>query len=162
MPVVQAQAALPCSMQDINDHFQQARFVCDGGRFQYEYYLRLEDMNEWYPCWEQGLALSKFTRQGWLTTEEGKKYDGVSKECWWKPPGISCGGYFAKATAANGTMQPVLEAIEAAEKHDEHDTQAAEKWREYYTQQMGDMLYEIYEQDFKLFGYEREVFEGTL
>ena len=27
---------------EINDHFQQARLVCDGGQFAYEYWLRLE------------------------------------------------------------------------------------------------------------------------
>ena len=121
---------------DINDHFQQAALVCDGGQFQYEYYLRLEDMNEWFPCWEAGLGLNDFTRSGWETTAAGKRHRIGADECWWKPPGISCSDYYAKATAPDGTAQPVLKAIEAAEKHDEHDTKAAEKWRRFYTQRM--------------------------
>ena len=145
---------------NINDHFMRAGLVCDGGRWPYEFYLRLEEMTEWFPCWEAALGLQGFTRNGWLTTAEGKKHDGVSNECWWKPPGVSCEDYFEKATAADGSAQPVTETFVAAEKHDEHDTKASEKWRKFYTQETGDLLHRLYKEDFDLWGYEREIFES--
>jgi hypothetical protein len=142
----------------INDHFQQAGLVCDGGQFLYEFYLRLEDMNEWFPCWEAGLNLREFTRKGWKTTPEGKMYNGVSAECWWKPPGTTCDAYYDAATSPDGTAIPVLDKFVEAEKHDEHDTKSSEKWRHFYTQETGDLLYEAYKPDFLAFGYEHEIF----
>jgi Sulfotransferase family len=141
----------------INDHFQQAVLVCDGGQFQYEYYLRLEDMAEWFPCWEAGLGLGEFTRKGWLVTPEGKAHHVGSEGCWWSPPGVSCTEYYAQATAADGRAQPVRDVVAAAEKHDEHDTEASEKWRAFYTQAMADEVYELFRPDFLAFGYERAV-----
>jgi hypothetical protein len=143
---------------DINDHFKQASLVCDGGQFQYEYYLRLEDMHEWFPCWEAGLRLEGFTRTGWKTTSEGKMHSVKGTECWWKPPGATCEEYYSAATAEDGSVQPVREAMEKSEKHDEHDTHASDKWRTFYTQEMGDLVYEAYKPDFLAFGYERELF----
>jgi hypothetical protein len=144
----------------INDHFKQAVLVCDEGQFQYEYYLRLEDMHEWFPCWEAGLKLESFTRTGWKTTPEGKMHTVQGTECWWKPPGATCEEYYSAARAPDGSAQPVLEAMEKSEKHDEHDTHASDKWRSFYTQAVGDLVYEAYKPDFEAFGYKREIFDS--
>jgi hypothetical protein len=55
----------------INGHFQQQALACARG-FVYEYYLRLEDLAQWLPCFEEGLGLTKFTANGWVDTWHGK------------------------------------------------------------------------------------------
>jgi hypothetical protein len=48
--------------------------------------------------------------------------------------------------------------VHEVRKNDEHDTGAAKDWKHFYTQEVGDMVYRLYEKDFKAFGYQQETF----
>ena len=49
-------------------------------------------------------------------------------------------------------------AVTEVRKNDEHDTAAAKRWTSFYTQEIGDIVYRLFESDFKAFGYNRETF----
>lgn len=38
---------------------------------------------------------------------------------------------------------------------DEHDQNAAKKWERYYDQETADLVYQLYYEDFRMFGYEK-------
>ena len=47
---------------------------------------------------------------------------------------------------------------EATVENARHETGAGQRWKEYYTQEIGDLVYELYREDFETFGYRHEVF----
>ena len=49
-------------------------------------------------------------------------------------------------------------AVTTVRKNDEHDTAAAKKWASFYTQEIGDIVYKLFEGDFKAFGYPQQTF----
>ena len=164
MPFVHS--ALTTNQAGLCTHLTCCFEACDphlhaGSLAQFTLLILLQDMSEWFPCWEEGLGLSNFTRKGWETTSEGKRYTGVNDECWWKPPAATCEDYYRKATDASGHAQPVPdeEEQEVAERHDEHDTAASQKWKKFYTQETGDIIYQLFKPDFLAFGYERATFK---
>lgn len=119
----------------------------------------------------QGLRLQPFTETGWFVTPEGKYYiaanpahseaDIANTSCWWAPPGMACADYYAQIKGSDGNAIPLQQAVSEGQvtKNDDHDTGAAAKWREYYSQEIGDMVHAIYQVDFEKFGYSRETFE---
>ena len=40
-------------------------------------------------------------------------------------------------------------------ENDPHDKKAADKWEGYYDQETADLIYQLYYEDFRMFGYER-------
>ena len=44
------------------------------------------------------------------------------------------------------------------EKNERHEAAAAGKWKEYYTQEIGDLVYDMYRVDFDTFGYRHQTF----
>lgn len=50
--------------------------------------------------------------------------------------------------------------MEKVVARDAHYTGSASKWKKYYTQEIGDAVYELYKTDFEAFGYQREVFQS--
>ena len=63
-------------VQQLNRHFRTQLDVCANGLATYEYFLPIEDMAQWFPCWEEGLGLQKFTAQGWATRDKAKTWLG--------------------------------------------------------------------------------------
>eukprot|EP00892_Ulva_mutabilis_P001655 jgi/Ulvmu1/11490/UM077_0039.1 len=65
----------------INSHFRSAVRVCAGSpNFRYDYYLRLEELEQWLPCWLHGLALTGYTDRGWARAGWARMYLGASEE----------------------------------------------------------------------------------
>eukprot|EP00892_Ulva_mutabilis_P004367 jgi/Ulvmu1/2301/UM013_0149.1 len=61
----------------IDLHFQPAVTVCGGAHnFRYDYYLRLEDLQNWFPCWMHGLGLREWTESGWGDSPYGRMLIG--------------------------------------------------------------------------------------
>lgn len=49
-------------------------------------------------------------------------------------------------------------ALEKVRISDTHDTGSAEKWKEYSTRKISDMVHELFEKDLKTFGHEKADF----
>lgn len=60
----------------VNHKFRLQQNVCADGLATYEYYLPIEDLALWFPCWEEGLELKEFTAHGWAATEQGTSWVG--------------------------------------------------------------------------------------
>jgi hypothetical protein len=114
------------------------------------YWLKLEAIAEWFPCFTNGLKLLPYVETGWLDR-------GMSTPCWWKPADMTCKDYYSRAKLDNGTLVPInlADGADHTVKHDRHDTGAAERWQEMYDQKMADIVHELYKPDFALFGYEQ-------
>eukprot|EP00892_Ulva_mutabilis_P012327 jgi/Ulvmu1/9467/UM052_0036.1 len=65
-------------VEDIDTHFQPAVQMCSP-TLKYDYYLRLEDMHAWFPCWMHGLGLRGWTEGGWATTPHGRMRVGPGR-----------------------------------------------------------------------------------
>jgi hypothetical protein len=74
---------------------------------------------------------------------------------------MTCVQYYEKALLPNRTLVPLAEAaaLDHAVRRAGHETRAAEKWGQFYDQDIADVVFELYKVDFDLFGYERKVFE---
>jgi hypothetical protein len=117
--------------------------------------------------WLQGLHLDPWLWQGWQHYRNGTlSFSGppvngttpLSTTCWWSPPGIPC-SYFHTATHdAEGHARPLDRVVNRTRHHDPHDTGSSSLWRQFYTQEIGDLVHEMYRMDFIAFKYEREVF----
>ena len=123
------------------------------------YYLRIEEMEEWYPCLVDGLRLQPFTDSGWQSSNGAVQHGPEHTDCWWKPVGDTCEAYYEQTHDASGAAVPGLPTDTAPGKgqRDTHDTGSASKWQRYYTQAVADQVYDFYRQDFLAFGYERYV-----
>ena len=135
--------------------------MCDPQSVQYSYWLRLEDMAQWLPCFVEGLHLERFVAQGWVTAPLEWRGAGAPG-CWWAPAGVPCEKFWAAARGADGRARPV-----AVEEHgfDErtlfgHQTGADALVAQFYTQEVADMVYEMYRPDFEAFGYERLIIDA--
>lgn len=123
------------------------------------YFLRIEDMSEWYPCWVDGLRLQSFTDSGWQSSSghvlRGPEHEG----CWWKPVGQTCDEYYKQTRYDDGSAEPgaPVEALPGNQQRDTHDTGAAGQWQRFYTQEIADLVYDIYKEDFVAFGYKRYI-----
>ena len=62
----------------VNHNFRLQQNACADGLATYEYYLPVEDIGMWLPCWEEGLSLQGFTTQGWMAMEKGTSWVGAS------------------------------------------------------------------------------------
>jgi hypothetical protein len=144
----------------VNEHFEHAGRVCYADRVRYHYRLRIEDMNMWLPCMSAALHLGHFIDTGWAHWKRTRSdwYSSHNTGCWWAPKGMSCEEYVRQGSEIVDGIRNELEAIESqAALNDVHATGAEEKWRAYYDQEMMDLVYRLYKDDFDLFGYEREV-----
>lgn len=232
-------------------HFRPVVAAC-ATTFRFDYYLPLEDIHRWLPCWADGLALRGWLESGWAETPHGRMYvgrgrhfitlqshsikrsarpqwdedagaathgeDGIDwawvdgDECWWKPHNQTCAEYFSSFTHADGTVVPgegepftgrpwqaaagsgerralradapkpagenrstgndtVDEAgeadvdgdvhAEAHDTHDTHDTGSRQRWQEFYTQEIADLVFSLYSSDFDAFGYQRYLVEES-
>lgn len=227
----------------VDNHFRSAVAVCTE-TFKFDYYLRLEEMEEWFPCWMDALGLRGWTERGWADTPHGRMYVGEGRhfvtlnsyktkrplrpqwdesagratkgvegvdwawvegsQCWWNPPSMQCAEYYDSFTRSDGVVEPggspagsgggrrrmhakdavargvdedlgpaeVVDIGGAAEvaaratgpndaAHDQHDTQAQLRWQEYYTQEIADLVYYLYNRDFTAFGYERYIVDDA-
>lgn len=149
----------------LDPHFRLATRACTYG-ISYEYYLRIEDLALWLPCVEQGLGLRDFTRHGWQRSPEGLlRIGGPSggadaEDCWWKPPGMTCAEFYELMVNAAGEVVPVREGFAGEFRlHEGRDDGTAGNWRDFYTPQIGEVVYKMYEEDFLKFGYGKELFD---
>ena len=113
---------------------------------------------QWLPCLTDGLGIHAFIWRGWQ--RKPLAYMGDSgHDCWWAPPGMSCAAFEAAATDAAGQMQPVaasqLPDVSAAVLG--HHTGASAQLKEFYSQEVADMVWDMYQADFSAFGYDRLV-----
>lgn len=75
---VRAMSTMP-RFAAINSHFRSSVRVCSGAAgFVYDYYLRLEDLQAWLPCWVHALSLDKYTDRGWAQVGRARTYVGDS------------------------------------------------------------------------------------
>ena len=44
----------------------------------YSTQCRIEDLAQWFPCWDEGLGLSEYTKDGWAVMPHGKVYVGAA------------------------------------------------------------------------------------
>jgi hypothetical protein len=167
-------------LKGINEYFAAQGLVC-GETVTYEYALPIEDIAQWFPCFEAGLRLWDFTARGWKHHNDGQVWVGAhldrdeqlkSTECWWRPKHMStCKEYYsathpewhgdwenidnsaAVPLDAERNHQPVSTQRDSA-----HETGAAREWARLYTQELGEMVYQLYKADFDAFGYERQLF----
>jgi len=152
----------------IDPHFRLAVRGCTYG-INYEYYLRIEDLAQWLPCVEQGLELRRFTQQGWKDTDDGLVFTGIGagtpeeterNSCWWRPPGMTCAEFYESMLNEDGEVVPVTDTQAGDFRfHEYRDDGTAGLWRDFYDKQIGDIVYKLYQEDFKAFGYGQEVFE---
>ena len=149
----------------INDHFQPQVLAGDKGLLLHTYHLRLEDMAHWLPCFVEGLQLHKFTSTGWQ--QRPLMYVGAAESdgCFWSPPGMSCAEFAAATTDSEGRAQPLPRHNRSAVmpgqvSHDFHTTDANGKFLAYYTPEIEEMVYNLYQADFEVFGFKRAVFDG--
>lgn len=144
----------------INEHFEPVVSVCDAESVEYHYFLRLEDMATWFPCLRAGLGIGRFTDHGWDHSRKFKSdwYSERNDGCWWAPKGMSCQD-FAQASAdlLQGSISQISVDDVGGHEHDIHATSADSKWKEFYNQDIADLVYEMYKTDFELFGYSREL-----
>lgn len=64
-------------VSSVDTHFQPAVNVCGGAHnFRYDYYLRLEDLQNWFPCFMHGLGLRGWTEGGWGDSPYGRMFIG--------------------------------------------------------------------------------------
>jgi hypothetical protein len=114
------------------------------------YWLKLEDIALWYPCFVNGNKLLPFVETAWQTR-------GLSTECWWKPASMSCEEYYGQAKLPNGMLRPLkdMHKRDHVVKRDRHDQGTTQKWEQFYDQEMADMIYTLYKPDFERFGYAR-------
>ena len=130
-------------------------YVCDPQSVQYSYWLRLEEMTQWLPCFIEGLQIQRFTLRGWKERPLewiGEGYDG----CWWTPKDMTCEQFRAAADTKRGKLQPVyIDSNVTQDRPWGHQTGAEALVARFYTQEVADMVYEMYRPDFEAFGYER-------
>lgn len=144
----------------VNEHFEPMINVCDVRKVQYQYYLRLEDMPTWFPCLRAGLKLERFSDTGW---DHSRKYHSdwyseYNDKCWWSPKGMSCSEYAELSQKLlEGSISEIAVDNVDAHDHDIHATSADEKWKQFYTQEVADTVYQMYKLDFDLFGYSSEL-----
>lgn len=173
----------------IDAHFRPQFRACGADRgfnpFNFEYYLRIEDQSQWFPCWEQGLNLTSYTASGWQRLKEGletwvgghEEFNGrmyTDTQCWYTAPGFErCDQYYsathpewdttswATLTGDGARAVPLPESLVQGEgaRPTMHDTGASSSLGEWYNQEIADLVYELYKRDFELFGYERLEFE---
>lgn len=153
-----------------NEHFMPALDLCRAGEVRYHYGLRLEDMAQWWPCLEEGLQLEPLTASGWA--HERKSFSdwyspAMHRGCFWSPPGLGCAEYRALTRDGDGHARPGADRSAARDgagatartQYDIHATGAADKWRSYYDQATGDIVYNLFRADFEAFGYKRQMFD---
>ena len=90
-------------------------------------------------------------------------YGPERRGCFWRPAGMSCKDFRAATVNADGKAIPMTTAAasQAILGQDKHNTAAADKMREFYTQQTADLVYQLYRRDFDAFGYKRMVVESN-
>lgn len=167
----------------VDGHFHEATKFC-AGSVHMDYYLKLEELEEWFPCFMDGLGLRGWTESGWADTPHGRMRVGEGEQrisidaargpgfrgvegvdwmrvegnqCWWSPSGVTCKEYYDSFVEADGVIVPGGGRADSAvgALRDEHDTRADDKWQQYYDQETSDLVYFLYYKDFKAFGYER-------
>lgn len=223
---------------DVDPHFRPVIAAC-AATFRFDYYLPLEDIHRWLPCWADGLAVRRWLESGWTETPHGRMYVGGGRHfitlqshrvkrserpkwdddagtathgeegvdwawvsgdsCWWKPHDQTCEQYFSSFTLANGTIVPgagepftgrpwdasagsgdrralrvdtpktaasnqstttgdvTVDGDVGGDAHDTHDTGSRERWQDFYTQEIADLVFSLYTPDFDAFGYKRYV-----
>ena len=65
-------------VERVNHNFRLQQNACADGLATYEYYLPVEDIGMWLPCWEEGLGLQGFTAQGWVAMDQGTSWVGAN------------------------------------------------------------------------------------
>jgi hypothetical protein len=146
--------------KEVNEHFRPMVDVCHVTHIRYHYFLRIEDMNEWYPCWESALDLHNFTMRGWDYHRKHRSdwYSSQNRGCWWAPAGQTCKHFYDGQHMEPDPYDDQRFNSVVAANADVHATHADNKWREFYTQVTGDIVYKLYKSDFDLFGYQKETF----
>lgn len=56
-----------------------------------------------------------------------------------------------------GSISDIAVHAAGGNEQDIHATSADSVWKEYYNQEIADLVYEMYKVDFELFGYSREL-----
>lgn len=144
----------------VNEHFELMAKVCDVAGVAYQYFLRIEDMATWFPCLRHGLRLGQFTDTGWDHSRKYRSdwYSARNFGCWWSPKDMSCQSYadLSRDLLEGSSSEIVVHAAGGNEK-DIHATSADSVWKQFYTQEIADLVYEMYKVDFELFGYSREL-----
>eukprot|EP00892_Ulva_mutabilis_P004683 jgi/Ulvmu1/2587/UM014_0038.1 len=167
----------------VDGHFHEATKFC-AGSVRMDYYLKLEELEEWFPCFMDGLGLRRWTETGWADTPHGRMRVGEGEQrisidaargpgfrgaegvdwmrvqgdqCWWSPSGMSCKEYYDSFVTEDGTIVPAggRDSAVTGALRDEHDTRADEKWQQYYDQETSDLVFFLYYSDFQAFGYPR-------
>jgi hypothetical protein len=166
---------------NINSHFQQATRACDGGVMQYEFYMRLEDLPQWLPCFAAGIGIESWVWSGWhknktdglqFTAAElaRAKYGSITgpgitrggPACWWHPKGLTCEQFWNSTRGKDGRAVPLDRVVQSTTSSDGHETGSLSIWRRFYNQTIGDLVFGIYRSDFVAFGYERVIFDQPL
>lgn len=143
-----------------NEHFEPMVNVCDVASVRYHYFLRLEDMPTWFPCLRAGLKIGRFSDTGWDHSRKFHSdwYSEYNEKCWWSPKGMSCPVYAEMSQSLlQGSISEITVDTVGGHEHDIHATSADAKWRDFYTQELADMVYQMYKTDFDLFGYSRQL-----
>lgn len=143
----------------VNEHFEPMVNVCNAQKVGYHYFLRLEDMATWLPCLRSSLGLGRFTDTGWDHSRKHHSdwYSEYNQGCWWTPKGMSCETYADMSRAlVQGSISEIAVDAVGSHIHDVHATSADSRWKEFYTQEVADLVFDMYKLDFQLFGYSRE------
>ena len=86
---------------------------------------------------------------------------GLGKDtCWFAPPGMTCTEFY-NASHANGTAQPFQHAYIAQAQDKGHDTGADAKVKQYYTPELAEIVYELWQADFEYWGYDKDLFRSV-
>ena len=128
--------------------------VCDPGSVRYAYWLRLEELPAWLPCFLDGLRLRPFALRGWRQRPLEWLNDPTRDGCFWTPANMSCSDFRAAITGAGGKLVPLADAAAPASRRTGgHATGADTLVARFYTQALADTVYQLYKPDFEAFGY---------
>lgn len=73
---------------------------------------------------------------------------------------MTCAEFYESMLNEDGEVVPVTDTQAGDFRfHEYRDDGTAGLWRDFYDKQIGDIVYKLYQEDFKAFGYGQEVFE---
>ena len=122
----------------VDAHFLPQHLHCSLSRgFRYDYYLKLEQMDQWYePFVKEVLGIQNVAQQ----------FD--SSGCFYVSPGHNCSEMFT------GKSRP-LNRTHIYRRNNTHSTQSNNKLETYYSAPVADKVTHVFKRDLELFGYRK-------
>jgi hypothetical protein len=145
--------------KEVNDHFHPAAFKCFGHLYNYDYYLKVEHMDYWYPGLIKKLGLEKEAKDGWDYTN---LVHNSTQPCFYVPRGDTCETALETSKPNINTCEDLANLRRSSQGgkesaptfHSVHGTGSASKLEQYYSKRdMIDAVNQFSVNDFEKFKY---------